>query len=137
MSETYLNEGRPTFYAASALAEGQLCVLTAERKLTPLASSLLATNLASALFVCVADVEAGYPAAAKIVGASSGTALVKCAAGTLVPGAPLYAADAGTVTPAKPSSNVRVVGVYLGKGATTEGASVVEMAPVFAVGSAS
>lgn len=137
MSETYLNEGRPTFTAASALAQGQLCVLTAESKLTPLTASLLAGNLASALFVCVADAEAGTPAAAKIVGASSGTSLVKCGAGTLVPGAPLYAADAGAVTPTKPGSNVRVVGVYLGKSGTLSGAALVEMAPVFAVGSAS
>ena len=130
MGNTYLNEGRPTFVAAAKINEGQLCVLTADGKLTPHTTALASTNKKTALVFALTDAEAGYTVAGKLVGAAPGSVLAVAAAGSYVPGAPVYAADAGKVTA---TSGTRLVGVYLGKNATVADGAAVEVAPMFAV----
>jgi ribosomal protein L7Ae-like RNA K-turn-binding protein len=130
MGNTYLNEGRPTFTAAAKINEGQLCVLTADGKLTPHTTALASSNKNTALVFALTDAELGEIVACKLVGSAPGSVLAVAAAGTYAPGAPVYAADAGKVTA---TAGTRLVGVYLGKNATVEDGAAVEVAPVFAV----
>lgn len=129
MGNSYLNEGRPTFYAAAKITAGQLCVLTSECKATPFTTSLAPAYKNTALMFALTDADVGIACAVKLVGSAPGSVLAKASAGSYVPGAAVYAADGGKVTA---TSGTRQVGVYLGKSATVEDGASVEVAPIFA-----
>lgn len=135
MSNSYVNEGRPSFPAAAAIAAGQLCVLTSEAKLTPMTTALISASTTCPLFFAVSDVEAGEPCAAKIAGNAPGTVLAVAAAGSYTPGKPVYLADGGKVTVTAPSANGRIVGLYVGKAVTAVAGNYVEIAPVYTTAS--
>lgn len=130
MENTYLNEGRPTFTAAAKINEGQACVLTADAKLTPLTTALASSNKNTAVIFALSDAEAGEIVAGKLAGGAPGSVLAVATSGSYVPGAPVFAADAGKVTA---TSGTRVLGVYLGKQATVADGAHVEIAPVYAI----
>lgn len=130
MGNSYLNEGRPTFYAAEKLTAGQMCVLTAEGKATPFTTALATANKNTALLFALTDAEAGTACAFKLAGSVPGSVLALGVAGSYVPGAAVYAANGGKVTA---TAGTRLVGVYLGKSTTVADGGAVEIAPVFAV----
>lgn len=132
MSNTYVNEGRPSFPAAAAIAAGQACVLNSNAQLTPVTTALIATSKTCPVFFAVTAAASGEPCAAKIAGNAPGTVLAVAAAGSYTTGAPVYLADGGKVTVTAPSANGRIVGLYVGKAVTAAAGNYVEIAPVYA-----
>lgn len=117
--EHYSKEGYINRKASVAITRGTICELNEDSQLAP--ASADSTN---ALFVAEWDVAAGDTLAAKIIGASTGTALVKVAAGALVPGIVVYAAADGKASIA----GTRAIGYYVGEKKTTTAESEEEVA---------
>lgn len=122
--------GIATFTASSAITHGQVCVLDENKKLAPLASASDATN--NALFIASIDASAGELVSAKIVGACTGTVVVKATAGDVTPGAAIFTADDGKVA----VSGSRQIGVYIGDAKTLTDGDEIQIAPVFTATSA-
>lgn len=108
--EKYSKEGMLNRPAAVAIKRGQICKLNTNGKLE------LATAASTGL-LCVAqwDVGAEETLAARIIGASAGTSVCECAAGTYTVGGAVYLAANGQVA----STGTVAIGYYLGEAGTT------------------
>lgn len=119
--EKYSLEGKVNRIAAAAIKRGNICVLNENNKLALAGAS----DENKALFVAEWDVAEGETLAARIVGASAGTALCYVTQGALTAGAKVYLAANGELTI---TQGTVAVGFYLGKAETTTATSLREVA---------